>query len=277
MADISTIDRAIEFVDSVEEAVENQGVNIPEGTVAENYDNYINEIAEKAVEENVPKAYEEGKQAEYDAFWDAYQQNGERTNYEGAFAGEGWTEDLCKPKYDMHPTRLYMFLYNATNLNDVDFVELFKKQGITFDTSQCTNFQYSLMRGTHWGVIDTTAANGLNTQVFFNANKLHTIDELIVKETTTYGAYTFQGCSALANLKIGGTIGKTLPMSACPLTVESAKSVINALKNYAGTDEALTYKLTLKGSVWTALNEAEVPPSGDTWQDYVSSLGWQCG
>ena len=38
-------------------------------------------IAEKltTVAENVPKVYEAGKKAEYDAFWDKYQNNGKRT------------------------------------------------------------------------------------------------------------------------------------------------------------------------------------------------------
>ena len=38
----------------------------------------------------------DGKQAEYDTFWDSFQQNGERTNYRRAFIY--WTEEP-KPKY----------------------------------------------------------------------------------------------------------------------------------------------------------------------------------
>ena len=49
-------------------------------------------VAEKLKEitDNVPYVYqsgvEAGRKAEYDAFWDAYQQNGTKTNYSYAFS-----------------------------------------------------------------------------------------------------------------------------------------------------------------------------------------------
>lgn len=42
---------------------------------------------------------EEGRKTEYDRFWDAYQQNGNRTSYFCAFAGSCWTPETFKPKY----------------------------------------------------------------------------------------------------------------------------------------------------------------------------------
>ena len=43
------------------------------------------------------EGFEAGKQAEYDAFWDTYQQNGERSNY---YMGFAYWEDSCyKPKH----------------------------------------------------------------------------------------------------------------------------------------------------------------------------------
>ena len=74
-----------------------------------------------------------------------------------------------------------------------------------------------------------------------------------------------------------GTIGKSIEFPHSPLTIDSCKSIINALKNYADTDYKLQYKLTLKNTVWEALNSAEAPPSGNTWQEYVQSLGWLYG
>ena len=52
-------------------------------------------IAEKlnAVAENEKKVYDAGKQAEYNDFWDVYQQNGKRTNYNQAFGNLGWTNE----------------------------------------------------------------------------------------------------------------------------------------------------------------------------------------
>lgn len=236
-------------------------------------------IAEKVTraKTDYDEVYEAGKQAEYDAFWDSYQRNGARNDYAWAFAGTQWNKTTFRPKHNMRPTRMYMMTYSPYGGGlAFDVAKRLQECGVTLDTSACTDFQYAFHSGTHWGVIDSTGTTNLNYQVFFNNSMLHTIDELIVKETTTFGATTFQGCSALANLKITGTIGKTITLSACPLTVESAKSVINALYNYAGTTDELKYKLTLKSTVWTALNNAETPPTGDTWQDYVVSLGWNC-
>ena len=45
-----------------------------------------------------------GKQEEYDAFWDYYQDNGNRVKYGYGFAGFGWNRYTFKPKYKMVPT-----------------------------------------------------------------------------------------------------------------------------------------------------------------------------
>ena len=56
------------------------------------------------------EVYEAGKKAEYDRFWDAYQENGQPKQYFYAFAGIGWTDETFKPKHDI--------IFNqASNLN----------------------------------------------------------------------------------------------------------------------------------------------------------------
>lgn len=58
------------------------------------------------IAENVQKVYEAGKKAEYDAFWDTFQQNGNRKNYQNAF-GSCFTPEIFKPKYAIVPKRAY--------------------------------------------------------------------------------------------------------------------------------------------------------------------------
>lgn len=57
--------------------------------------------------------FESGKQAQYDAFWDKFQNYGNRTKYPYAFYGDGWTTDILKPKYSIELTAgancAYMF------------------------------------------------------------------------------------------------------------------------------------------------------------------------
>lgn len=45
------------------------------------------------------EVYDAGKQAEYDRFWDEFQQNGNRTVYWYGFSGFGWTPETLNPKY----------------------------------------------------------------------------------------------------------------------------------------------------------------------------------
>jgi hypothetical protein len=54
------------------------------------------------------------------------------------------------------------------------------------------------------------------------------------------------------------------------------------LKNYSGTDEALTYTLTVKTSAWQALMNAGYAPEDDEWlestfsanKEFLESLGY---
>ena len=99
---------------AVESAIEECGVDIPEGTPKTEYADKVSEV------------YEAGRKAEYDAFWDAFQNYGNRKSYRGAF-GSCFTADNFKPKYPIVPKRTYnndnaeaeMFYYtNRDNPNN---------------------------------------------------------------------------------------------------------------------------------------------------------------
>ena len=46
-------------------------------------------------------------------FWENYQMGGARTDYNFAFAGVGWTNELFRPKHDIHVVNGYqMFAYS---------------------------------------------------------------------------------------------------------------------------------------------------------------------
>ena len=76
--------------------------------------------------------YDEGKQAQYDAFWDTYQQNGKRKNYHIGFAGFGWAKETLNPKHrisivdtntssNFASQMFYRCNGNATHDNWIDF------------------------------------------------------------------------------------------------------------------------------------------------------------
>lgn len=120
----------------------------------------------------------------------------------------------------------------------------------------------------------------LGTNTFANCSKLKTIEfgcELAFNMQTTM----FSGCTALETVTFAQEkISKSVYIhQASKLTKQCVYNIIRKLKNYIGTDEEGTYYCKLHATVWpnvddTTAEDYETPPSGDTWQNYVISLGW---
>ena len=226
-------------------------------------------IADKlvTVAENTPKVYEAGKKAGYDAFWDAYQQNGERTNYRHAFAGNGWDEHTLKPKYDVNVSNGYMMFYQLKSDANIDLVKIEEECGITFDFSQCTDFQYFAYGPgvVRFGTIDTRAKEAF-AQFLGNNSNLHTVEKLILKDD---GSQTITNASwfvpqLLVNIDIEGKLGYSVRCLSPKLTKASIISFINAL--YEGS-EGQTLSLSK-----TAVNNAfSGGADGDEWQALVAT------
>ena len=154
------------------------------------------------------EGFEAGKKAEYDAFWDAYQQKGNRSNYSYAFSGSGWTTNNFKPKYDViiKNTARRMFS-SAAGLVNTNIAQLFEELGIALDTSGITaadgfNEFCEYSGPATFPTIDTTGCPILSN-CFFYASFLTTIQKLILKGD---GSQTFSnvfiGCKNLTNLTI---------------------------------------------------------------------------
>lgn len=171
-------------------------------------------IAEKltTIAENEQKVYDAGcaagEKSEYNRFWDLYQQNGNRKNYQGAFYGYGWSEENFKPKYDMAPTRADAMFRMFTLMPDLDLVEYLDMLGVTLDFSKSTNFNdtFAYCYFGRIGTIDTRSASNLGS--VFNASRIQIIDELILKDdgSQTVSA-PFANQSYLEEITIKGTIG----------------------------------------------------------------------
>lgn len=183
------------------------------------------------LKQDFDEVYEAGKQAEYDAFWDAYQENGNRTNYRHAFAGKGWTAEIFKPKYDIRPKvdGSYMMFYFSEISGDL--VQMLEDCDVYLDFSGVNVWaQYTFCQSkiTRLGKMDFHNATVLAST--FSGTPLHTIDELVVSKTTRFDG-AFNDCVDLENLTISGTIGQSglnLQWST-KLSKASIMSVINAL------------------------------------------------
>ena len=191
----------------------------------------------KAVAENVPKVYEAGKKAEYDAFWDSYQNGGKREGYAFAFAGKGWNAETFRPKYDIiiKGTARSMF---AGALLKVDLEQALNDLGLTLDTSGVTSsdgFDYFIEYASP-SVLPTINTTGVSTirRIFTHSPDLVTVRKLVIKGDGSQTFSTaFSGCTALENLVIEGVIGQNgLDLHwSTKLSRDSIVSVINALSD----------------------------------------------
>lgn len=86
------------------------------------------------------EGYAAGQQAEYDRFWDAFQQNGNRTDYRSAFFGPGWDGVSFRPKYVIKAVgsaaAMCQFMYFDRNRSNTDLVDL---SNVQFDVSETTD------------------------------------------------------------------------------------------------------------------------------------------
>jgi hypothetical protein len=186
---------------------------------------------------NDVKAYQEGfndgKQSEYDAFWDAF--HFDLGDYNYLFAGRGWSDETFKPKYDLitNETPNGMFVNSSIG----DFEKILQSQGVKFDISKATRLDdlfYYCTKLTAVPELTISAACTNFKQMFGSCRSLKTIRKLTFLGENPDSASTnnmFYSCTSLENITVSGTIAmKSLNFQWCPLTHDSLMSIITALK-----------------------------------------------
>lgn len=258
------------------------------------------------IAENVPKVYEAGYNERKNEWWTNYLtglKNAQYQNNAYAFSGRGWTDETFDPIYN-DGAELTLYPENAQGMfrgcQVTDVKGALEKANITIDFSQANNigeFAHSAAV-VNFPLIDARTAQNLST-TFYNLTGNNVSIHLILKDD---GSQTFNNtfgyAKGLTELIIeGGVIGTTINLQACPLTVESMISVINALKPFNSIDVENAYTTTVYFSeaCWEALETAATtvvpewsepdqeyvdtypyaPPIGSTWRAYVETeLGW---
>lgn len=206
----------------------------------------------------------EGRQAQYDEFWDKYQWNGTRTNYQyGAFGGFGWTDETYKPKYPLKPKHAYQ-MYCGCRLTEILNVD-------TSDAQSIGQMFYVCETVKRIGVISTisvtTSSGFVNT--FALCSKLQTIDKLILKDSIIFNG-SFNNCASLENLTIEGTIGQNgfNVQWSTKLSKASITSIINALST---TTSGLTVTLS-KTAVNNAFETSVGAGDGNTSTEWLALI-----
>ncbi len=247
-------------------------------------------VAEKAavlsannviIAENEHKVYdsgvEAGREAENTEFWDIYQnKSGYTERYR--YAGVGWNSSTFFPKHDIKPTAaMSMFDYHAYMHGEYSLKQRLIDCGVSLDTSQ--NTEMTSFFSTSWftEIPIISCESSTDCSYAFNyCRMLKTIEKLILREdgTNTFKE-TFGASNVLENIIIEGVIGNDIKFNVCPLTVESCKSVINALMDFSGTSAEYSRTLTLKASCVEALEaEGLTSPNGNTWLEYIDDKKW---
>lgn len=227
----------------------------------------------------VNEVYEEGKNAEYDAFWDAIQTKGNNARgYDYMFSSYSWNDTTFKPKYDIHVS------YNGgvgtfgghCGITDLEASLQRANVKLYFEGGNINE-----MFGSHSLTVlpEVDLRNGCTTYNVFAGKNIHTIRKIISYETTSWSVYSFSrdANNKLANITFDGVIAKDINFQYHSLlTVDSMKSIITHLKNYTGTENAGAYTLTLNDACKTLMAEqgAIEEFDGKTYDAYIADIGW---
>lgn len=221
----------------------------------------------------VGKVYDAGKSVGLDDFWDLYQNKGRRAYYRYAFAGEGWTNDTFKPRYDITPTNTCYGMFWDCGVKG-DLVEILNDLGITLDLSKATSYHY-LFDGadfTRLGVINLTGTTTLS-YAFQGMGSLVTIDKLIIKSdgSNTFSS-TFKSLPSLENILIEGVIGQN-GCSFQQSTKLSGTSIVSIIEALSTTKTGLTVTLskTAVNAMTYPITSAQTGTVYNSWNELIGT------
>lgn len=217
--------------------------------------------------EGVAEGLAKGRQQAYDEFWDNYQENGNRADYQYAFAGAGWTDDTFKPKYPITPKGSMKNAFADSLITEIPDNML--------NTSGATNFDYAFasMKNTkHITMVDCSSAKSL-TYTFYASTALETLGIKVV-EGCTYTS-PFSLCNALKNLDVVGTIGNDVGFpKSTKLSSNSIISIINSLSSTT-TGKTLTLSKEAVDKAWETSEGANDGSTSTEWGNLVGTkLNW---
>ncbi len=180
------------------------------------------------------------------------------------FAGDGWNVDTFYPRgrYTcIAGSPQYLFAYHNRYHAPYDLAQRLQDCGAEFDFSNATRLDYGFYYANVTALPALDFGHMTRLQyTFAKCSELHTIGSLTVGEETEF-SQAFSDCTALENLQLLGTIGQDgFDVSDCPLSRESLRSILAALKPGAGKT------LTLGEANLAKLTQAE--------RDAAAELGW---
>lgn len=223
---------------------------------------YLLETAGKICDKNIVIK----NKAAHDTFWDIYQQNGNRMDYNMAFAGVGWTDETFKPKYNITAVETGS-LFQKNYITDM--VKILEDCGVELDLSKGTEGVYLVNACnslTRLPVLDCRNRANINYFII-SCSSLYSIEKVILKDdgTQAFNNYSFLGLPRLEEIRFEGCIGKSLAIKdSSKLSAASVQSIIDCLKDLTGqTQQTLTFHATV-GANMTDAQKAAI--TAKNWQ-----------
>ena len=173
-----------------------------------------------------------------EAFWETFQQGGERLDYTGAFSSGWLPTSMFPPLYNIVPTSAKRMFYNANYTGELEDLLGGKRLVLneTTDEDLGANTE-DCFRGSAFssiGTIDLRGTDTTNFYMFAHMKNLTTIGKLYppYARCECLGLNAFIYCSKLENLTIGSKITESLNFQWCPLSYDSLISIIEHLEDW---------------------------------------------
>lgn len=212
----------------------------------------------------VNEVFEAGKKAEYDAFWDAVQENGKRTIYNRGFSGVSWNNKTFFPKYDIKPS--YGCVGTFLEFGVTDLEARLKECGVVLDLSDNQNYSQTF-ESAKCTILPEIVFSGFTFTTyatFQNCTSLHTIRKIILKDgfnVTMVDA--FNNCAALENVIFEGVIPKSITLAqSTKLSKASITNIVECLFTTASGQTA-TFSKTAVETAFGSVESAE-------WQSLIA-------
>ena len=194
------------------------------------------------------EGYKVGMEAEHSAFWDGFQDYGNRVLYNNAFQNS-WTDNIFQPKYDIKPTSAgYMFAgTRVANLK-----KCLEDNDVMLDLSGATSIDRLFSDSpnlTYLPEISTVSAPHLQN-VVYNCKNLISIENIVLKDdgSQTFNDNSFKNCENLVEIRFSGTIGNTINFQwSKKLSMPSLASILSALSKTA-SGQTITFPTTARAT-----------------------------
>ncbi len=185
--------------------------------------------------------YENGKKDENDAFWEALQKSGTRTEYISAFRDTGF--EYIRPKYKIAPTQRVSgqnVFYRCSNLKKIEaeYFDYSKKERGAY-TSEGWYYTFALSPMLEEIEDIGMTPEDLFQSTFLNCTSLKKIARIRVDSQSTFSD-TFRGCKALEDVTFEGEISNDISFKDCSkLSYESICNILACLSE-DGSGKTLT-------------------------------------